>query len=74
MNRTQIYLPQKQHDYLKSLALKRRTSVSEVIWEIIEEAALGANVVVPGKSVYRNIGMHLTAPNRVESMEMILPL
>jgi hypothetical protein len=37
MIRTQIYLPQQQHDCLKALALKRRTSLSEVVRQLVDE-------------------------------------
>lgn len=37
MIRTQIYLPQQQHDSLKALALKRRTSLSDVVRRMVDE-------------------------------------
>ena len=40
MKRTQIYLPQQQHDHLKSLALKQQTTVSEVIRRIINDKSV----------------------------------
>ncbi|HEY1646226.1 MAG TPA: CopG family transcriptional regulator [Candidatus Saccharimonadales bacterium] len=36
MKRTQIYLPEKQHDHLKRLAIRRRSSVSDVIRKLVE--------------------------------------
>jgi sarcosine oxidase gamma subunit len=43
MIRTQIYLPQQQHDHLKALALKKRTSMSSVVRQLIDEK-IGPNV------------------------------
>jgi hypothetical protein len=37
MIRTQIYLPEQQHDRLKALALKRRTSLSDVVRQMVDE-------------------------------------
>jgi hypothetical protein len=37
MIRTQLYLPQQQHDRLKALALKQRTSMSSVVRQLIDE-------------------------------------
>lgn len=37
MVRTQIYLPQEQHKYLKLLALQNKTTVSELIRQTINQ-------------------------------------
>jgi hypothetical protein len=37
MIRTQIYFPEQQHDRLKALALKRRTSLSDVVRQLVDE-------------------------------------
>ena len=56
MIRTQIYLPQQQHDRLKDLALKQRTSMSDVIRQIVDEKIATSSQVANMKPKKLNAG------------------
>ena len=56
MIRTQIYLPQQQHDRLKDLALKQRTSMSGVIRQIVDEKIDKSSQAASMKSKRLNAG------------------
>lgn len=61
MKRTQIYLAPIQHSRLKSLALKKRSSMSEVIRELIDEKLDAGSLAAGNKSAYRSGGQWLLA-------------
>lgn len=61
MKRTQIYLAPNQHDRLKNMALKKRSSVSEVIRGLIDEKLDATSLVSGKKPAYRSGGQWLLA-------------
>jgi hypothetical protein len=56
MIRTQIYLPQQQHDRLKDFALRQRTSMSDVIRQIVEEKIVTSSQAASTKPKKLNAG------------------
>ncbi|HUC87583.1 MAG TPA: ribbon-helix-helix protein, CopG family [Candidatus Binatia bacterium] len=65
MIRTQIYLPQQQHDRLKDLALKQRTSMSDVIRQIVDEKIVTSNQAASTKPKKLNTGEWLLVQARL---------
>ena len=52
MNRTQIYLPQKQIEILRKEAQKQRTTTSEIIRRILREKIEKAPALLQRKSLF----------------------